>query len=275
MTELPAQARALTFTSNGVCAALAVAGGSDLRISNERSGTPLGPELKGVGDAPQVQLAPDCKRVATIGEDEQLRIWDTRTGRFVLPRREDGDPFGFFQSAIFSPDGEWVATQANDGTARVWSAETGAPRTQPLGRLGFIRDVAFTADGRYVTGSGHGLTAMVWEAATGERLAEFRDPPFSIAGDGIVAWCADGRRAITVANAYLQDSYRQDVVVQVHSLDPDTRDVEMLSTLAQLVAGRRIDESGSFVSLTRSELRSLAETMRASLTDRHSAGQAP
>jgi WD40 repeat protein len=260
-TRLPATIRATRLTSTGICLAVA-ADTSTLRISKSADGTPFGAVVRNAGRVQQVELSPDCAHVTTIDDDERLRIWDTRTGEFVVPRRQDDDGFGFFQTAVFSPDGAWVATQANDGTARVWSAATGAPRTTPLGSLAFITGVAFTADGRYVTAVGHDMTGMMWDAATGERVAELAPAPFTLANDGIVAWSADGRAVVAAANAYLEDVYTTAIVVRVHDLEPDSRDVGALSTLAQLMAGRRIDASGSFVSLTRAELQSLSAKMK-------------
>src|SRR5262249_57148619 len=60
----------------------------------------------------------------------EARIWDTRAGRPVAlkPLEHGGD----VNHAEFSPGGERVVTASDDGTARVWDAATGEPRTQPL-----------------------------------------------------------------------------------------------------------------------------------------------
>ena len=173
MADVPKGVRAMGFTASGICIAL-TAGPSTLRISDRLDGAARGPDLRDTATVERVALAPDCRHVSTIDKDKRLRVWDTSTGRFVVPRRQDDDQFGYFLRAVFSPDGEWFATEANDGSVRVWSASTGVPRTGPLGYLQFVDNVAFSGDGRYVMATGHDATAMVWDAATGETLVALK-----------------------------------------------------------------------------------------------------
>ena len=72
-------------------------------------------------------------------------------------------------SAAFSPDGRLIATGAADGTARLWDAATGAPRTEPLPCAGPVLALAFSPDGlTLATGSLDG-GGRLWEVPTGRR----------------------------------------------------------------------------------------------------------
>jgi WD40 repeat protein len=256
--NLPERIRAARIIASGLCLA-STAGASVLRISTWPNGAVVGQDLHDTATVEHVRLAPDCQRVATIDKDQRLRIWDTHTGRFVVPRRQDDDQFGFFQDAVFSPDGAWFATQANDGSVRVWSASTGAPRTVPLGYVEFIRQVSFSSDGRYVMAEGDDAAVMVWDASTGEQLVDFPTPPFLLHNStGIVAWSPDATRLVVGAEAFIKDISTVSLIVRVQDLAPDSRSLAALTITAQLMAGRKLDESGAFVNLTTAELSALA-----------------
>ena len=83
------------------------------------------------------------------------------------------DHDGPVYAVAFSPDGAWVATASEDGTARVFEAATGAEVAR-LDHDGAVMAVAFSPDGaRVATASddvfGGGGSARVFEAATGPR----------------------------------------------------------------------------------------------------------
>ncbi len=70
------------------------------------------------------------------------------------------DPF-----ATFSPNGRWIATAGEDGTARVWDAATGEPVSPPLRHKKLVERVAFSPDGRLLATAGGDGVARVWDAA--------------------------------------------------------------------------------------------------------------
>ena len=65
-------------------------------------------------------------------------------------------------STQFSPDGMRILTTSQDGTARLWDAETGQELGLLAGHSGYLTSAHFSPDGmRIVTASGDG-TARLW-----------------------------------------------------------------------------------------------------------------
>lgn len=65
-----------------------------------------------------VAWAPDGARVASLGWDGRLAVWDARDGR-LLARLMAHQNRGW--SAAWSPDGEWLLTGGADRQARLWA----------------------------------------------------------------------------------------------------------------------------------------------------------
>lgn len=76
----------------------------------------------------------------------------------------------------FSPDGKYVVTASDDGTARVWDVGTGTPITPPLKHGAQIVCAAFSPDGSRVVTASHDGTASIWATAAGKRIAHLKMP---------------------------------------------------------------------------------------------------
>jgi WD40 repeat protein len=143
--------------------------------------------------APFPRFSPSQNQLATVLWHAGL-LADPKTNLVIsrVLRHDD-----FVTGIDYSPDGRHVATVSNDGTARIWDADTGDAFTAPLRHDGVVLTGRFSADGqRFVTAS-RDKTARVWEAATGQALTEPIQQVHAVLSANI---SADGRRVVTISD---------------------------------------------------------------------------
>ncbi len=128
---------------------------------------------------------------------EAVRYWERgqwdRAEKFLLdvdlcPRRLRGWEWGYLRrqchgdavlrghrddvvAVAFDRDGRRLATAGQDGSVRLWDAETGRQERTLSAHVGAVRSVAFGIDGRLVT-AGEDQSVRVWDADTGRLLLE-------------------------------------------------------------------------------------------------------
>lgn len=83
---------------------------------------------------------------------------------------------GAVNRAVFSPNGKWVATASDDGTAAIWNSASHRRVHLLTGGHGFVRSISFSADGSRVLTGSHDGTARLWATATGRSLAVLQGP---------------------------------------------------------------------------------------------------
>src|SRR5262249_54879281 len=134
--------------------------------------------------------SPDGRRVATASTDKSAQVWDvgelekapqgSATSSEARPviLKEHTDAVTF---VAFRPDGQYVATASDDGTARLWPVEGGTP-LELSGHEAPVRSAAWSPDGsRVLPVAGardkgvarSALTARIWRAT---RLSSLPRP---------------------------------------------------------------------------------------------------
>lgn len=131
-----------------------------------RSSTQIAPPTE------YVEFAPCGTRLIT----QSGAVWNLRTGeqelalKHPLPRPE-------IVEARFSGDGEMIATAGADGTARLWSAHTGALKAIFGTHAHEVSHVVFSGPTQGVLVTIARADVCVWRAATAQLLKRFRVLP--------------------------------------------------------------------------------------------------
>jgi WD40 repeat protein len=243
------------------------------KIWNAENGEPIGKPFAHEDKLMWASFSPDAKRIATSAEDKRIRIWDAASGALVSQWEyvtyiasgefspngrhlltwtmddvtariwdvEHGEAVGAplqhtaqVLSAQFSPDGSRIATASEDHTARLWNGATGKPLTDPLEHPAEVTFVRFSPDGRQIVTVCADKAIRIWDVETGKLIA---DPIPS--GDAQSAqFSSDGKRLLIVA---------QQAGVYVWDLLPRNKTGPgWLLTLAETLAGQRLDDNGVF-----------------------------
>jgi WD40 repeat protein len=196
-------------------------------------------------------FSPKGRRLLTLA-DKSAVVWELDSGKKLVLEHSTHAPH-----ASFSSDGQRIATVSWDGTASLWDAATGH-RIRPVLTDGganmhtaaFGLENQFLATGRAeprqtqlarVGGLGAG---RIWDTSTGDPIS----PPLAhVGGVTRVAFGPDSRRLATGG---------VDGMVKVWKLEPDNRPLDDLRMLAELLAGRRVDDVSGLVPLSAAELKS-------------------
>jgi WD40 repeat protein len=97
-------------------------------------------------------------------------------------------------SACFSPDGKYVLTGSQDGSARLWDISTGYEVRSFRGNSREIWTVAYSPSGQYILTGGLGEPAVLWDVRTGKEVRRFGETKNGVRG---VAFSPDGRHVLT------------------------------------------------------------------------------
>jgi WD40 repeat protein len=92
--------------------------------------------------------------------------------------------------AVFSPDGQRIASSEQKGWVKVWDAQTGRELLKFRAHQEHARTVAFSPDGRRLATASWDGTVKTWDARTGQQLPVSKRHEGQV---GSVAFSPDGR----------------------------------------------------------------------------------
>ncbi|KAF9360000.1 hypothetical protein BGX26_010837 [Mortierella sp. AD094] len=111
-------------------------------------------------------------RIACGGGDNNIRIWDARTGRCRHTFVGHSDSV---TCVAYSPNGDRIVSGSNDNTLRLWDAETGTCLHVISGHDENIISVAFSPKGNIFASGSSDKTAKIWDAETGACISTLND----------------------------------------------------------------------------------------------------
>ena len=112
-----------------------------------------------------VAVSPDSSILASGGDDNNVIIWDLKTGRRIrtIPAHTAA-----VNAIAFSKDGKTLASCSDDKTVRLWNARTGGRLRTLSGHAGRVNAIALSRDGKTLASGSEDKTLRLWNLATGE-----------------------------------------------------------------------------------------------------------
>ena len=189
----------------------------------------------------QPVISADGRKIVTLKFKQMAVVSNLTTGKAAAPSLKH--PAGVI-GAVFSPNGQHVATACADGTVRVWHAGSGEPLTPPMSHGQFLTLVNFSFDGRLLVTAGNDGRARVWDSQSGQAVTPLLRQAEAITE---ATFSPQGERLATVGTGG---------IVRIWDLRPDRRAASDLLLLTRLLSGQRMHSaSGSFVPFEAADLR--------------------
>jgi WD40 repeat protein len=121
-----------------------------------------------------ISFSPDSKRLATMGDDEIVKIWTLdNISKPMIEMKPNKDEAVtkisvhrmWMMQTKFSPDGKMLATNTNGSTIRLWNLDN---RTASLlyGHSDGVSSLDFSPDGKGLISGGIDNSVRVWDIAT-------------------------------------------------------------------------------------------------------------
>jgi WD40 repeat protein len=175
----------------------------DTQILESGAGQPKARSLSHGGEVRKTIFSEDGKRLATIGQDESVRVWQVNTDPLVGIPIKPGEQVkkrpsvNYSLAAVaFNPRNASQLATAYGDTVQLWDAQTGRPVGAATIDSDQVHSIAFSHNGKYLA---IGASATyVWEVAEGQKVGEPIPRNQSVPREvRAVALSPDGRYLVT------------------------------------------------------------------------------
>jgi WD40 repeat protein len=120
----------------------------------------------------KIAATPDGKKLASLGADHLIRIWDADDGRQIrsiaLPNSENAS------GLVFSPDGRTLMASSYDGRLHAFDIVTGKDVKLLEGLLNNLISAGLSADGKLLVSCENADTVRIWDLGTGKEVRQLR-----------------------------------------------------------------------------------------------------
>jgi WD40 repeat protein len=106
-----------------------------------------------------IAWSPDGRRIASVGSDKSLQIWDASSGKLAFIYRHRSSAFNV---VAWSFDNRRIATGNNDKTVQVWDTQTRSTLCIYSGHTGYVNGVAWSPEGTRIASASVDKTVQVW-----------------------------------------------------------------------------------------------------------------
>ncbi|MEO1165545.1 MAG: WD40 repeat domain-containing protein, partial [Chloroflexota bacterium] len=114
----------------------------------------------------------DGTRLVTAG-DFSVRLWDYPSSEQILTLEDFGAQIAALSVAIH-PDGTQIAAGFNNGTASIWSAETGELIRRINAHTDDVVSIAFDSTGTQLITASNDRSIGLWDVDTGDNVVRLR-----------------------------------------------------------------------------------------------------
>ena len=146
------------------------------------------------GDVYDVSFSPNRQRLATVGKDGTIRLWNRSGKQLAQWKGREGVVYSVVK---FSPDGNVIATAGSDGTTELWNL-SGKQLAHLRGHQEAVTNLDFSRDGQRLATVGKDGTVQLWDLS-GKPLGQWAggqgklwDVSFSPDGQGLATAGEDG-----------------------------------------------------------------------------------